>query len=408
MKLLIIGKGGREHALAWKCAQSSLVSKVFIAPGSPAMKNCSSLVDISETDPQALANFAQKEGIELTIIGPESSLSAGVADEFIKRGLKVFGPTQAAARVESSKDFAKRLMAKAGIPTAQHKSFTDIVQAKAYVQAQGAPIVLKEDGLRAGKGVTVAMSLGEAFEALDSMFALPNKVVIEEYLEGFEFSLIALAHGEEIIPLEIAQDHKRVGDGDTGPNTGGMGAYSPVPKISPAHINEAMERVMKPMLKALKDEGSPFSGFLYGGLMLTNQGVKTIEFNARFGDPEAEAILPRLKSDLPAAILQLLEGGRPILEWDSRYSLTLVLASLGYPESSSKGAAITIPQKLDCETFHMGTTIKEGRLTANGGRVLAITALGETLAEARTKAYGEAKLIKCPKLFYRKDIGAKA
>lgn len=408
MKLLIIGKGGREHALAWKCAQSALVSEVFIAPGSPAMKNCASPVDISETDIQALADFAQKEGIELTIVGPESSLSAGVADEFIKRGLKVFGPTQSAAQVESSKDFAKKLMAKAGIPTARHQTFTDIVQAKAYVQAQGAPIVLKEDGLRAGKGVTVAMTLGEAFKALDGMFALPNKVVIEEYLEGFEFSLIALAHGEEIVPLELAQDHKRVGDGDTGPNTGGMGAYSPVPKIGPARIDETIERIMKPMLKALKEEGCPFSGFLYGGLMLTAQGVRTIEFNARFGDPEAEAILPRLKSDLPAAILQLLGGGRPILEWDSRFSLTLVLASQGYPESSNKGAVITMPPALGCETFHMGTTIKEGLLTVNGGRVLALTALGESLAEARSKAYGAAKLIECPNLFYRKDIGAKA
>ena len=330
MKVLVIGKGGREHALAHAVSRSPLVDKLYAAPGNPGMAQIAENVNISDSDVEGLVRFAKEQQIDLTIVGPEHTLALGVADAFAKEGLRIFGPSQAAAQVESSKEFAKKIMMKYDIPTAAYESFTDREAAIAYVKEQGAPIVIKEDGLKAGKGVTVAQTLEEAIEALTAAFAQDGgKVVIEECLSGFEFSLICLVCGEIVVPLEIAQDHKRAYDGDKGPNTGGMGVYSPVRRITPAIIEETMERVMRPMAKAMVAEGVPFTGFLYGGLMLTEDGVKTIEFNARFGDPEAEVILPRLKSDLVASILQVMEQKPCTLQWSDQVTLGVVLASDG-------------------------------------------------------------------------------
>ncbi len=298
MKILVIGRGGREHALAAALAASEQCTQLFCAPGNPGMARLGTIVPVGDSDVEAMTAFAVQEGIDLAVIGPESALAAGMADALTEAGIRVFGPTQAAAQVESSKDFAKRIMEKYHIPTAAYRTFDTVEAARAWVKEQGAPIVIKEDGLKAGKGVTVAMDLDTALEALDAAFAQEGgRVVIEEYLEGFEYSLIALVHEGLVVPLETAQDHKRVGDGDTGPNTGGMGSYSPVRRITPEILEETMKTVMEPMAQALVQEGVPFTGFLYGGLMLTKDGIKVIEFNARFGDPEAEVILPRLKSD---------------------------------------------------------------------------------------------------------------
>ena len=341
MNVLVVGKGGREHALALAASKSKLCTHLYMAPGNPGMAKLGTCVEISDGDIDALVKFAKENHIDLTIVGPEASLAKGITDAFEKEGLKVFGPDQAATQVESSKDFAKQIMKKYSIPTAAYETFDAYGPAWAYVQAQGAPIVIKEDGLKAGKGVTVAMDLEEAREALEIAFGIPgNKVVIEEYLEGFEYSLIALVHNDLVVPLEVAQDHKRVSDGDKGPNTGGMGSYSPVKKITPQIVADTLEQVMEPMAKALVEEGVPFTGFLYGGLMLTADGIKTIEFNARFGDPEAEVILARLESDFLEAITQVMEGNRPELRWSSKVSHGVVLASTSYPASSTKGALI--------------------------------------------------------------------
>lgn len=409
MKVLIVGKGGREHALAWKCRQSSLVTEVFAAPGNPGMAESATLVDIQDSDINKLADFAAEKGIDLTIVGPESSLALGIADVFQERGLKVFGPKEAAAKIESSKDFAKEIMLKYNIPTAGYRTFSEEESAKAYVAEKGAPIVIKEDGLKAGKGVTVAMTMDEAYEALEIAFAITgNKVVIEDYLEGFEFSLIALVHGETVIPLEVGQDHKRVFDGDLGPNTGGMGVYSPVRKITPAVIDKTVEEIMKPMAKALVSEGIPFTGFLFGGIMLGDDGeVKTIEFNARFGDPEAEVILPRMESDLVKAILDVMEGKESEIAWSNTVTVGVVLASEGYPASSTKGAPIEIASDMEALVFHMGTKLEGETLVTDGGRVLIVVAEGETLEAAKIKAYENVGKIKCEKLFFRRDIGAK-
>ncbi|MBC2856032.1 MAG: phosphoribosylamine--glycine ligase [Cetobacterium sp.] len=408
MKILIVGKGGREHALAWKVKESEMVAKVFVAPGNPGMKSVATLVDIKDSDVFELANFAEKENIDLTIVGPETSLALGIADEFEKRGLKIFGPKQAAAKIESSKDFAKKIMAKYEIPTAEYKTFYDFESAKDYVITQNIPIVIKEDGLKAGKGVTVATTLEEAISALNIAFDIPdNKVVIEECLEGFEFSIIALVNGEDVVPLEVAQDHKRVFDGDKGPNTGGMGIYSPVSKIDSDIMNETMEKIMKPMAKAMVSEGIPFKGFLFGGIMLTDSGVKTIEFNARFGDPEAEGILPRMKTDLVDTILKVMSGDKVEIEWDKRYTLGVVMASENYPESSTINAEVYIPEDMESLVFHMGTKEENNKLLTAGGRVISVVAFGDSLEEAKEKAYEDIKRIKSKKLFYRSDIGSK-
>lgn len=408
MKILIVGKGGREHVLAWKAKQSKLVSEVFIAPGNIGMKDIGTLVEIREEKIFELADFAQKNNIDLTIVGPESVLALGIVDEFEKRGLKIFGPTKEAAKIESSKDFAKKLMKKYGIPTGNYQTFNNRLEAIKYLDTQTIPIVIKEDGLKAGKGVTVAFSKEEALEALEIAFDIPNnKVVIEEYLDGFEFSIIALTNGDTVVPLEIAQDHKRAYDNDLGPNTGGMGVYSPVDKIDETIVKETVEKILKPMLIGMKQDGIPFKGFLFGGVMLTDSGVKTIEFNARFGDPEAEGILPRLKTDFIQVVLDVLENKKTKLEWDKRYTVAVVMASKNYPKSSTIGSAIEIPRNLESMVFHMGTKVENNEIQTNGGRVLSVVSFGETLEAAKSKAYSDVNKIKCTEMFFRNDIGSK-
>lgn len=408
MKILVIGKGGREHALALAASQSTLCTELFAAPGNPGMAEIATLVPIDDNQMTELADFAASNDIDLTIVGPENALADGIVDEFAARGLKIFGATKAAAQVEASKDFAKGLMKKHNIPTAGYQTFTDYDAACSYVKEHGAPIVIKENGLKAGKGVTVAMNEADALEALKIAFDIPgNSVVIEDYLEGFEFSLIALVNGENVYPLECAQDHKRVGDGDTGPNTGGMGSYSPVKKITPELVEETMETIMKPMAKALVEEGCPFTGFLYGGLMVTDKGPQVIEFNARFGDPEAEVILCRLESDFVKAILDVMENKEPELVWTNKTSHGVVLASEGYPAGSTKGAAIEGVNEVDGLVYHMGTKMDEGRLLTNGGRVLMVVTLADKLEDAMANTYEEVKKVNCDKLFYRTDIGRK-
>lgn len=408
MKILVIGKGGREHALAWKLNQSPLVDKVYIAPGNPGTAAFGINVDIKDSDIKALADFAEKEKIDLTVVGPETTLALGAADEFEARGLKIFGPRKDVARLESSKDFAKHIMNKYNVPTGAYETFTDFENAKAYVLKHGAPIVIKEDGLKAGKGVTVAMKIEEAMEALEIAFAIPdNKVVIEEYLDGFEFSLIALAHEDKVIPLEVGQDHKRVFDGDKGPNTGGMGVYSPVRRVTKEIIDASVNEIIRPTLEGLKKEGLSFTGFIFAGIMDTKEGVKTIEFNARFGDPEAEAILPRMESDLVQLILDIMNGKETEVKWSEKTTVGVVLASEGYPASSTSNAEIEIEDGMESILFHMGTKEENGKLYTNGGRVLIVVAEGDTLAEAKEKAYSDIKKIRCEKLFFRHDIGAK-
>lgn len=408
MKILVIGKGGREHALAWKLNQSPLVDKVYVAPGNPGTAAFGINVDIKDSDIKALADFAEKEKIDLTVVGPETTLALGAADEFEARGLKIFGPRKDVARLESSKDFAKHIMNKYNVPTGAYETFTDFENAKAYVLKHGAPIVIKEDGLKAGKGVTVAMKIEEAVEALEIAFAIPdNKVVIEEYLDGFEFSLIALAHEDKVIPLEVGQDHKRVFDGDKGPNTGGMGVYSPVRRVTKEIIDASVNEIIRPTLEGLKKEGLPFTGFIFAGIMDTKDGVKTIEFNARFGDPEAEVILPRMESDLVQLILDIMNGKETEVKWSEKTTVGVVLASEGYPASSTSNAEIKIEDGMESILFHMGTKEENGKLYTNGGRVLIVVAEGDTLAEAKEKAYSDIEKIKCEKLFFRHDIGAK-
>ena len=407
MKILVIGRGGREHALAAALAASEQCTQLFCAPGNPGMARLGTIVPVGDSDVEAMTAFAVQEGSDLAVIGPESALAAGMADALTEAGIRVFGPTQAAAQVESSKDFAKRIMEKYHIPTAAYRTFDTVEAARAWVKEQGAPIVIKEDGLKAGKGVTVAMDLDTALEALDAAFAQEGgRVVIEEYLEGFEYSLIALVHEGLVVPLETAQDHKRVGDGDTGPNTGGMGSYSPVRRITPEILEETMKTVMEPMAQALVQEGVPFTGFLYGGLMLTKDGIKVIEFNARFGDPEAEVILPRLKSDFVDAILSVMDGQPVQLQWTPKTCHGVVLASEGYPAGSTKGAPIEIGDT-DASIFHMGTRSTDQGLKTDGGRVLMVVTLEDTLEQAFEHTYREAEKIGCDKLFYRTDIGRK-
>lgn len=408
MKILVIGTGGREHALAQALAQSPQCTKLYCAPGNPGMAQLGELVDLAADDLAGLARFAKEEGIDLTVVGPENALADGIVDEFDQYDLKVFGPTKAAAQIEASKDFAKGLMKKYNIPTAGYETFSEYEPAAAYVKEKGAPIVIKENGLKAGKGVTVASSIDEALDALKTAFEIEdNCVVIEDFLDGFEFSLIALVNGEQVYPLECAQDHKRVGDNDTGPNTGGMGSYSPVKKITPELVDEAMETIMKPMAKAMVEEGVPFTGFLYGGLMVTEDGLQVIEFNCRFGDPEAEVILCRLESDFVQNILDVMAGREPELAWSGKTSHGVVLASETYPAGSTKGALIEGVDEVDGLVYHMGTRLEDGKLQTNGGRVLMVVSLEDTLEQAMAKTYAELEKIQCDKLFYRHDIGKK-
>ncbi|WP_071458404.1 phosphoribosylamine--glycine ligase [Bacillus massilinigeriensis] len=416
MKVLVVGRGGREHAICHKVKQSPLVETVYAAPGNPGMADSAICLGLAEDEQDKLLSFAKEEGIGLTIIGPEVPLLEGLADRFAAEGLRVFGPKQVAAQIEGSKSFAKELMAKYEIPTGEYKVFTDFEEAKVYVQEKGAPIVIKADGLAAGKGVVVAMTEEEAIAALEEMLVGSKfgdaslSVVVEEFLEGEEFSLMAFVNGETVLPLEIAQDHKRAFDGDQGPNTGGMGAYSPVPFIGKEIVAEAVETVLLPAAKALVEEGRSFTGILYAGLISTEAGPKVIEFNARFGDPETQVILPRMKSDLVEVILALLEGGKPEIEWDSAAMLGVVVASKGYPESYEKGSVLGGLEVLaNVETYHAGTAKdEEGRFVTNGGRVLLVGAKAETLGEAQKKVYAELEKLDCDGVFYRNDIGYRA
>lgn len=417
MKVLIIGRGGREHAICRKVSESSNVDHVFAAPGNPGMEDFAELVPLQESEQEKLIQFAKEEGIGLTIIGPEVPLLEGLADRFTEAGLPVFGPKKAAAEIEGSKSFAKELMKKYQIPTADYAVFTSFDEASNYIEEKGAPIVIKADGLAAGKGVTVAMTKEEALESLEEMLvgakfgAASSRVVIEEFLAGEEFSLMAFVNGQTVIPLEIAQDHKRAFDGDQGPNTGGMGAYSPVPQISDETVQTAIETILKPAAEAMVTEGRSFCGILYAGLIATDKGPKVIEFNARFGDPETQVILPRLKSDLVEVILELLDGRAPSLEWDEQTMIGVVVAAKGYPETYEKGAVLNGLNEFSEQAyiFHAGTAKNEqDEFITNGGRVLLVGGLGETVEDAQKKVYTELENLQCDGVFYRKDIGYKA
>jgi phosphoribosylamine---glycine ligase len=414
MKVLVVGKGGREHAICRKVSESPLVSEVFVAPGNPGMEDCARLIGINETDLDGLVSFAKEEQIGLTIIGPEVPLLEGLADRFIEEGLKVFGPSKAAAFIEGSKSFAKDLMKKYGIPTAAYETFTDYAEARDYLGQVGAPIVIKADGLAAGKGVVVAMTVKEAELALQEML-LNSKfgeasasVVMEQFLTGEEFSLMAFVNGGNVIPLEIAQDHKRAFDGDRGPNTGGMGAYSPVPHIRQASIDVAVEQILQPAAIAMEMEGRSFTGILYAGLIETEEGPKVIEFNARFGDPETQVILPRMKSDLVEVMLEVLEGNKPKIEWHEEAMVGVVVAANGYPEEYEKGAVLKGIENMS-QVFHAGTAKNsDGEFVTNGGRVLLVGAKAASLKEAQQKVYAELEKLDCPETFYRRDIGSRA
>ncbi|MED4454741.1 phosphoribosylamine--glycine ligase [Metabacillus fastidiosus] len=416
MKILIIGRGGREHTLAWKVSQSKLAEKVFVAPGNDGMTDVASIVPISENDNTGLLQFAKEEGIDLTIVGPEVPLLNGVVNDFKNAGLAVFGPEKEAALIEGSKKFAKEIMVKYDIPTGAYESFTSYEEAKNYVEKQGAPIVIKADGLAAGKGVVVAETVETAVEALQEMLEdakfgeASSSVVVEEFLAGEEFSLMAFVNGENVYPMVIAQDHKRAYDNDEGPNTGGMGAYSPVPQIPNAVVEEAVATILKPTAKALVKEGRAFTGILYAGLILTEKGPKVIEFNARFGDPETQVVLPRLETDLVELLKNLLDGKDVELSWSDKAVLGVVLASKGYPGDYEKNAPIGSLEYSgeDSFIFHAGTKKVDGQFVTDGGRVVVVSALGDTVLEAQKNAYEVVKQIENPATFYRSDIGTKA
>ncbi|MCC1485983.1 phosphoribosylamine--glycine ligase [Bacillus tropicus] len=415
MNVLVIGRGGREHALAWKFAQSEKVEKVYVAPGNEGMRDVATPVDIDENDFDALVLFAKENHVELTFVGPEIPLMNGIVDRFKEEGLRVFGPNKAAAVIEGSKAFTKELMKKYNIPTAAYETFTDYEEAVQYIQKVGAPIVIKADGLAAGKGVTVAMTLEEALQATKEMLQdvkfgeASKKVVIEEFLDGQEFSLMAFVNGKTVYPMVIAQDHKRAFDGDKGPNTGGMGAYSPVPQIPELAVEEAVKTVLHPTAKAMIQENRSFTGILYAGLILTNDGPKVIEFNARFGDPETEVVLPRLENDLVDVCNAVLDESELTLQWSDEAVIGVVLASKGYPEAYKKGEIIKGLDALqDVIVFHAGTAMKHGDFVTNGGRVLFVACKANSLQEAKDKVYKEIGKIESDGLFYRSDIGYRA
>ena len=412
MKTLVIGSGGREHAIVEALSRSPQVDKIYCAPGNAGIANLAECVNIGVTDIEALADFAEKEKIDMTVVGPEAALAAGVVNLFNDRGLKIFGPTKEAARIESSKEYAKQVMDRFEVPTAGYRAFDNYDEAIAYVKAGKIPTVIKYDGLAAGKGVVVAMSLEEADAALkdmllDSSFG-KGRVVIEDFLEGPEFSFMCVVSGDKVYPLELAQDHKRAFDGDKGPNTGGMGAYSPVPFIGEDVKERALNEILKPVAEGLAKEGNPFTGILYGGLILTEDGPKVIEFNARFGDPETEVVLPRMKSDIYALFDAALKGEEFEIEWDKDAVLGVVLASTGYPGSYEKGAEIKGLENVDSSVYHMGTALKDGKLLTAGGRVLMVTGKGATLEDAHAAAMESLAKIECPALFHRSDIGKAA
>lgn len=409
-KVLVVGSGGREHAIVKSFAKSLKVEKIYCCPGNAGISQDAECVNLKVEDVEGIVNFAQRNGIDLTVVGPEAALVAGLADAFNSAGLKVFGPVKSAARIESSKEFAKELMEKYNVPTARYLSFDDFDKALEYVKEGNFPTVIKYDGLAAGKGVVIAQDLKEAETALRDMLLDQkygdSKVIIEEFLKGPEFSFMCFVSGDKVYPLELAQDHKRAFDGDKGPNTGGMGAYSPVPFVSEEMKEKALNEIMKPTAKALAKEGSPFLGVLYGGLILTEEGPKVIEFNARFGDPETEVVLPRLESDIYDFIEAVIDRRDFIPQWSHDAVLGVVLASKGYPEAYEKGAEIKGLENLNAEVFHMGTSHDaDGRIRVNGGRVLMVTAHGDDIPQANLNVRKEIALIECPALFHRTDIG---
>ena len=412
MKVLVIGSGGRCHAIVEALSRSEKSPKIYAAPGNAGIAALAECVAIKDTDVEGLLGFAQREAIDLTVVGPEAALAVGVVDAFRTAGLKIFGPTKAAAEIEASKDFAKRLMFKYDVPTAAYATFTDFEEAMAYVRKGSLPTVLKYDGLAAGKGVVIATTMEEAEATLrdmllDTKFG-EGRVVIEEFLIGEEFSLMCFVAGNKVCPMPVAQDHKRAYDNDEGPNTGGMGAYTELPFVTEEDHAYAMEKIMQRVADAMVAEGTPFTGVLYGGLMKTPQGIKVIEFNARFGDPETEVVLPRLKSDAIDVFMAVAQNEAPVVEWSDEATLGIVLASKGYPGSYDKGFVIEGTECVESKVYHMGTALKDGELVTAGGRVMIVVASAPTLQEAQMKAREDIAKIKCDNLFHRTDIGNKA
>jgi phosphoribosylamine--glycine ligase len=426
MKVLVVGSGGREHALAWRLAQSPKIQRVFVAPGNGGTAGATvngmrdqHLRNVPITDHQELIAFAQREEIEFTVVGPEAPLAGGIVDAFRAKGLRIFGPTKSAAQLESSKDFAKSFMKRHGIPTAEAQTFTNVAEARAYVDRKGAPIVIKADGLAAGKGVVVATSVDEAKSAIDAMLVdnryggAGARVVIEDFLEGEEASFIVLADGRNVLALATSQDHKRLLDGDAGPNTGGMGAYSPAPVVTPRLHARVLREIIMPTINGMAAEGIVYTGFLYAGLMIGKDGTpRTLEFNCRMGDPETQPILLRLKTDLVDLIEHAIDGklDRIEAEWDRRAALGVVIAAGGYPDDPRRGDVITtLPANTeDCVTFHAGTELKDGELLTHGGRVLCVTALGENLRAANKRAYEAVAQVQFDGMQFRRDIGHRA
>lgn len=420
MQVLVIGGGGREHTLVWKLAQSKKVTKLYAAPGNPGMKDLAECVDLDIADLDGLADWAEKHAIDLTVVGPEAPLVAGIVDVFKARGLTIFGPSAKAAEIEGSKIFSKELMEKYGVPTAFFKVCDNLADARTFVEEKGAPIVIKADGLAAGKGVVVAMTKDEALAALDEMMgahkfgSAGNRVVIEEFMEGEEASLLAFTDGKTIVPMLAAQDHKRVNDGDQGPNTGGMGAYCPAPVMTDALKEKTVKEVLRPIVDALAKEGRPYSGCLYAGLMIKGDSVKVVEFNARFGDPETQVVLPLLKSDLAEIMVACANGTLTpdLVEWSDKAAVCVVMASGGYPASYKKGIPITGLKAAnamdDVVVFHAGTREEDGKILTNGGRVLGVTAVADDIPSAQQKAYDAVDKIHFDGAHYRQDIAWRA
>jgi phosphoribosylamine--glycine ligase len=419
MKVLVVGSGGREHALAWKLAQSPRVQTVFVAPGNGGTAGDTRLHNVPAGSPEEMADFAQHEQVAFTLVGPEAPLAAGMVNVFRARGLKIFGPTREAAQLESSKDFAKAFMKRHGIPTADYETFTDAQAAHRYIDRKGAPIVVKADGLAAGKGVVVAQSVAEAHAAVDMMLAdnrlgeAGARVIVEEFLSGEEASFIVLVDGKNVLPLASSQDHKRLLDGDAGPNTGGMGAYSPAPIVTPTLHARVMREIVMPTVRGMERDGIRYTGFLYAGLMIDAQGnPKTLEFNCRMGDPETQPIMARLKTDFSKVLEQAIAGQLDSVElaWDRRTALGVVIAAHGYPDAPRKGDAITgIAAETEATvTFHAGTELRDGRLVTSGGRVLCVVALADSVRTAQAAAYDVASQIHFDGMQFRRDIGYRA
>ncbi|SIP98551.1 phosphoribosylamine--glycine ligase [Rhizobium sp. RU35A] len=417
MKVLLIGSGGREHALAWKLAQSPKLTRFYAAPGNPGIAEVAECVALNVEDHAAVIAFCRDTAIDFVVVGPEAPLVAGIADDLRAEGFVVFGPSKAAAQLEGSKGFTKDICARYGIPTGAYQRFTEAEPAKAYIREQGAPIVVKADGLAAGKGVTVAMTLDEALFAVDDCFAgafgaAGAEVVVEAYLDGEEASFFCLSDGKTALALATAQDHKRVGDGDTGPNTGGMGAYSPAPVMTSSMVARTMAEIIEPTIRGMADSGHPFTGVFFAGLMITAKGPELIEYNVRFGDPETQVLMMRLKSDLLPILFAAATGtlDQVTAEWHDETALTVVMASKGYPGAYEKGTPITaLPEAEEgAKVFHAGTALKDGQLVATGGRVLNLTAMGRTVAEAQARAYGLVDRVSWENGFCRRDIGWRA